>query len=586
MDRYKYLALNGSTQAIRLLRLLPGSMDEPIQAQLVPCQIIGNIPDWEAMSYCWGNQQSSKEIHIDGLTFSVSNTVFKALQYLRQPDSSRILWIDSICINQEDIPEREQQVQLMALIYSKAIRVIVWLGEASAQQSMILKTLSYLIASVFMASRRIRRKVLRAFHQALSGRPWFQRMWIIQEVALAKEVVIQCGAWSMNWELFYELLTYRRPRFKAITPQQISLSLLIGQVDILRNLKTENAKLNILGLLHGFQAQKVTDDRDRIYSLLGLINWISEDGSGHPITFPVNYVADVAEVYRDFALWHLKETSSLGILYSAWRRKGGLFGSLPTWIPDWSSGQSVYEASINSYDLTDGPNQRPLYSAGRSRSLDFEYIPAEKGLRLTGICFDTILETMPARPIARHLWNDWVAFAVNDQGPSAYETRTDREYAFGATLSASFNESPTSDFEVPQEPMSRKRLLLSMATVILQNDPGKLNQVASHFIPYFLRRPVLLQYLQTLKLFRTSNGYLGIGNENMENGDTIGILWGGNVPVILRGGIDDAYKQTGYVSSVPRHRLISDYYIHGVMHGEAEEICRDRGETTRPIYIV
>ena len=48
---------------------------------------------------------------------------------MRLPHKSRVVWIDAICINQTDIEERSQQVEMMGLIYSKAVRNLIWLGE-------------------------------------------------------------------------------------------------------------------------------------------------------------------------------------------------------------------------------------------------------------------------------------------------------------------------------------------------------------------------------------------------------------------------------------------------------------------------
>lgn len=70
------------------------------------------------------------------------------LKYLRYPDKTRSLWVDAICINQGDIPEKNTQVPRMADIFRLAERVVVWLGAESDNSTLALSTLDYLAAQV------------------------------------------------------------------------------------------------------------------------------------------------------------------------------------------------------------------------------------------------------------------------------------------------------------------------------------------------------------------------------------------------------------------------------------------------------
>lgn len=83
---------------IRLLTLLPGMQDELIRCNLQRVKI-EHIDRYEALSYAWGNPMFSHTISVNGLPFNIGKNLFKALNYLRLPDSARVLWIDAICID-------------------------------------------------------------------------------------------------------------------------------------------------------------------------------------------------------------------------------------------------------------------------------------------------------------------------------------------------------------------------------------------------------------------------------------------------------------------------------------------------------
>jgi hypothetical protein len=131
-DPYKYSALLAHPNSIRLLRLLPADRsDDPVQCQIFNYSL--TTPPrtshlYECLSYVWGDVKSKSTISIDGTELAVTKNLHVALQRLRDPSLDRILWADAACINQEDLEERTQQVQIMAMIYAYASRVIVWLG--------------------------------------------------------------------------------------------------------------------------------------------------------------------------------------------------------------------------------------------------------------------------------------------------------------------------------------------------------------------------------------------------------------------------------------------------------------------------
>ncbi len=121
---------------MHLLRLLPHPDESSrVECHLSVCHLLdsGTAHPFDALSYAWGSGDSSKSIVINDRECVVGANLHAALLHLRDRFVDRIVWVDAICIDQKNTDEKSQQVQSMAKIYAKAIRVIVWLGEAQVR---------------------------------------------------------------------------------------------------------------------------------------------------------------------------------------------------------------------------------------------------------------------------------------------------------------------------------------------------------------------------------------------------------------------------------------------------------------------
>lgn len=94
---------------------------------------------YDALSYAWGSPEKTMSISIDNYDLPITVNLHAALLRLRDCFFERIIWVDAICINQEDSKEQGRQVQSMAMIYAMARRVIVWLGESEADSAQTLQ---------------------------------------------------------------------------------------------------------------------------------------------------------------------------------------------------------------------------------------------------------------------------------------------------------------------------------------------------------------------------------------------------------------------------------------------------------------
>jgi hypothetical protein len=145
-DYYKHKALSGQ-QYIRVVDFLPANhIEADLECNLLEINLahpglseskVRMYPSlaklrFEAISYCWGNHAAQPEHYIlcDGKKLSITGNAAAVLKRLRLATETRRVWIDSICIDQSSTTERNQQVALMGQIYSRARRVITWLGES------------------------------------------------------------------------------------------------------------------------------------------------------------------------------------------------------------------------------------------------------------------------------------------------------------------------------------------------------------------------------------------------------------------------------------------------------------------------
>ncbi|RYP53076.1 hypothetical protein DL768_001853 [Monosporascus sp. mg162] len=125
---YDEFPLASDNSQIRLLQLKAGVGGDPVTCFLEVVDLEG-CPEYDALSYVWGDPGVTDSITLHGKQHDVTINLYDAMKRLRQSDKHRRLWIDALCINQEDTKEKEGQIGLMDKIYSRAKEVCMWLGE-------------------------------------------------------------------------------------------------------------------------------------------------------------------------------------------------------------------------------------------------------------------------------------------------------------------------------------------------------------------------------------------------------------------------------------------------------------------------
>ena len=183
MAKYHFSSLSPVSDSIRLLRLLPHENESTEKAE-IQCELFEySLQDqgigthlYDALSYTWGGANKPRSIFINKQIFAVTENLYAALSRLRGRSLERIIWVDAVCINQEDLEEQGHQVQLMAKIYSKAARVLVWLGEKADDSDTALEGIR--IAAEYESMSSSNNKIVKQAILALLQRPWFRRIWV------------------------------------------------------------------------------------------------------------------------------------------------------------------------------------------------------------------------------------------------------------------------------------------------------------------------------------------------------------------------------------------------------------------------
>jgi hypothetical protein len=356
--RYEYNSLNPSE--VRLLKLLPGRFGTSIYVLFeVKTLTESSIPRYEALSYTWGSSDNPKDIYIgtsDKSVLSVTQNLACALQHLRYENRPRTLWIDAICVDQANLTERGSQVQRMADIYKSAERVLVWLGPEDHKSSFALETLHSLSTKVdinwmtddmkpsdeaesneethwsdfSVALPYGAEELIPIYH--LLQRSWFGRLWIRQEVRLAKYVLVVCGFDTIPWSNLRDSIFCLQNKVMA-TYHLIGTSqkLFLERFKMISNLCANPNSWAIEPLINEARNCECSDPKDRIYGVLGMF---SENDQALKII--PDYQKSIIQVYQDFFLSYLNAFQYRNFLFLSWCEMRDYRSKIPSWVPDLS----------------------------------------------------------------------------------------------------------------------------------------------------------------------------------------------------------------------------------------------------------
>jgi hypothetical protein len=341
---YQYAPLDEKLDRnIRLLTLYPLLSPNTINCTLTTYELVA-APSFDALSYTWGSEIDAEPINIDGCPLLIRRNLWCFLRYLcatQVPEDGKLLvWADAICIDQQNVSERNHQVGLMGNIYSYAKSVIAWIRVAYSPKDSLTAGLTYKrLLSIWRSKRRrghvrsvggwptLLSKKFRSewmlFHNLCKAKYW-SRTWIIQEILLAKKIQMIVEEEEISWDLFnYPLLLSEKLTSKARisitmsrrtknTPDLLktfeSLPMrMASQRARTSSIQQRNEKLEkldrlqvgstpLLELLRTFDGSKCMVILDKVYALLSL----SSDCRDFPVDYSTSPAQLCLDLYRHF----------------------------------------------------------------------------------------------------------------------------------------------------------------------------------------------------------------------------------------------------------------------------------------------
>lgn len=269
---YIHQPFKNNAEQIRLLRIRPG-----FRTRIELTIEIFNLdqcPPYQALSYTWGSEDDQKGVYLDGEIFIVHKNLYDFLQSYRSLGkgftksfsnykhhitnvTDAYLWIDQLSIDQKNIRERNEQVQLMRQIYQQAEEVVLWLGSGTWKEFTALTEI-----------RNMRYTNDGVAVDILLKNAYWTRLWVVQEMLLARDITIMCGHYTVRWDALDRWFLHHKPKVNY------------HSADTCANVMNAAVAYRRLGPAHqhefedalrNFCGQKCSDVRDKVYGLLGVI---------------------------------------------------------------------------------------------------------------------------------------------------------------------------------------------------------------------------------------------------------------------------------------------------------------------------
>lgn len=374
------------SQKMRVILLEPGTGTEPLRCHLLHVSSFSQIP-YKALSYQWGDiADKSCSLICCGTIARISATLDAALRRLRSAASTSAVWVDAICINQDDLAERADQVRVMKDIYANAVQVVVWLGSEKSGDASAVDELNRIdqdrrqpakwtngfgsfyapvrgsggllsIAEFYTTAPKLRDVKYEHIVQLLC-RGYFHRAWIVQELVMSDNITVLYGDNKhVSWDVLANVV---RRKMDRVIPQDILDSPMVQNtrrnvefIERARLRRRRHQESSLFGILFDTAQTQCTDDRDKIFAFLGIAqDWLQDSDGLEP-----DYEVNVATLFKKVASWCLKASGGFHILSCSagpWDRKKQdeilhllqnhtsqaknrrALLQLPSWVPDWT----------------------------------------------------------------------------------------------------------------------------------------------------------------------------------------------------------------------------------------------------------
>lgn len=602
---------------VRILKILPGSFDDPLVCELVSTDLDA-APSYKALSYVWGDHGKVESITCSGFQREVTVNLFEGLRRMRGLDRVETTWADAICINQTDKHEKSSHVNQMADIYDRAAEVVVWLGDdndgladiafrgicqinelirngtdaiwVSAPSEVLSVESGSLVSS---RPRMIFQSTLPAILGAsvadairnLFQLAWFTRVWVLQEVGLATVATACWGSSHVDFQEIGEFIHHAmvHGNLNTVLRRDITDVISGSPYHALHNVwftynkqnswvsrshvlmsrikwMSEVSKTDLVLVLEASRMMNATDPLDHVFAFLGHPKAL-QPGTEDTL-IQADYDTDLKTLHYSLASKMAETSLNFLVQVQNLAEDIDLRNEEPSWIPQWHINDP--RAPIAFWEAFDASNVELTPLPGRSVAR-----VSKTMLKVSALLFDTVeahTQTMKKSCFEdpRHGCADLIeeCWDLTADIPSIYGDFA--LFAFAATLKCHIRSKRATDVEsdevvrdLTQYCALRKPELLESklgTTASMYNDEELLESSRRHFGHYFMR------YGVNRRFFTSAGGYYGLGPSCMEWGDVCAILFGADVPFILR---------PTEIKGI--YRLVGEAYMHGAMYGEVVE---------------
>ncbi|KAL6713622.1 hypothetical protein ACLMJK_009087 [Lecanora helva] len=555
LESSEQMASMQKATTIRLVHILPDLPGMALRVQICTASRDGSI--YDALSYTWGSHFMLRRIiQANNSKFLITDSLYRALRELRNEKERRTIWIDALCINQYDPKEKERQVAIMRNIFQNAQKVYVWLGEAPQYLGDAFKIIERLANADSDHIPSICAENSNAWHQALGElllRKWWSRVWIVEEVALPREsdVVIRSGHHELPWAIMSRFLK----KSDKVPDLKIDRKIL-DFIDLLAEIRSPSYAGPEHGLLTyalRFRHRVAVRPVDKLFGFLGLLK------SDISTELTPNYRKSRLDVFIDFSLLNVQVMKNLSIMTLA--EACPVTGH--SWAIDW---ESLTSRDWKEYDRLDSyqrhsdlPNMfwnggllysdiaalRSYDSAGSLESsceISSESWHGQKLLLVEGWIADTVAVVGPC--FTEHDLETHIDSCIKFAGGPWTELTGERPQAFLRTIVGDAWREDLLIHWPSQDTLDRlsgrstwvKGAATTRGAEDLGARDGKPLLDSERTLAQrreFQRRALTYLCCFQRHFFITKSGRFGLGPTSMEVGDSVCVLLGSQVPLIL-----------------------------------------------------
>lgn len=569
----EYQPLSQSRHQIRLLHIRRFVTDHnsPLVCRL---EIFDRLecPPYTALCYARGTGHPTAVITLNDRDFSIQASVAMALREICLKKQHPRVWISQICINHQNDREKSYQTRHLRHVYSSATSVIAWLGPAFENSEVLFAHLAQMatMAQSHDWNGLVRLhgdfsyvQVLANAFYLLCSRPYWSRLWAIQEFAIASRVLIMCGNSTISprmLDAIQDLIdilqeaNLRRPsRRKEQLIQRLKMAFYPKSRSYMANLLARRAArqsqhgnretffqvlVNCLVLQLEYNHTETRDPRDRLFSLLHL------SADFHHFERLLDYSHSCERIYRETAMNLLRQGNIDLFSYCQFPKR---IQNLPTWAPDWSMplrNPCCMAPWVNRFTASGDTRGKQILGETSSGKLSLKGLKVDI-IKACGSIWDPDWEL----PLSKEGAIDFIEDILQlcKQSPRIWVTEE---------LSDAIRVSVLDGARCPDHDLHRRiragqpaELLSAYERLKSCDEKQQLDDK-----DWLVRS---LHYLHSRRPFITAAGLIGLGPSHMDEGDEVCILYGGKIPYLVR----------------PRQGaeciLIGEAFVHGCMYGEA-----------------